>query len=372
MSPNRPPDGSRRFAGRVYHWLDRRYQLDSLISFLKEKSVPTHGSMMWYYFGGATLFFFIVQVITGILLLMYYTPSSDSAYESIHFIMSKVEFGWLIRSIHSWSANLMILSAFIHLFSVFFTVSYRRPRELTWVSGMIMLFLAMGFGFSGYLLPWNELSFFATKVGTDMVGKVPFVGHHLLVVLRGGENVTGATLTRFFGLHVAILPGIFTLFLSVHLLFIQRQGIAEPVEWEANPPKKRATMPFFPNFLLRDLLFWIILLNLLAVLAVFFPWELGEKADPFKSAPAGIKPEWYFMFVFQSLKRIPAHVLGIEGELLGMAFFGLVAGAAVLVPFWDRRAARGKRSIIVTILGIVFLCFMIVMTIWAYLEKPQA
>jgi cytochrome b6 len=339
---------------------------------MKEKSVPTHGSMMWYYCGGAALFFFIVQVVTGILLLMYYIPSSESAYESIHFIMSKVQFGWLIRSIHSWSANLMVLAAFIHLFSVFFSVSYRRPRELTWVSGMVMLFLAMGFGFSGYLLPWNELSFFATKVGTDMVGKVPFVGHDLLVILRGGENVTGATLTRFFGLHVAILPGVFTVFLAAHMVFIQRQGIAEPLAWEKNPPERRGRMPFFPNFLLRDLLFWMILLNVLAVLAVFFPWELGEKADPFKPAPPGIKPEWYFMFVFQSLKQIPAHVVGIEGEFVGMTFFGLVAAAALFLPLWDRAAARGKRSMVVTILGIVFLAFMVIMTVWGYLEKPQA
>jgi cytochrome b6 len=233
-----------------------------------------------------------------------------------------------------------------------------------------MLFMAMGFGFSGYLLPWNELSFFATKVGTDMVGKVPFVGHDLLVILRGGENVTGATLTRFFGLHVAILPGVFTVFLTAHMLFIQRQGIAEPIEWQENPPREKSTMPFFPNFLLRDLLFWIVLLNVLAVLAVFFPWELGEKADPFKPAPAGIKPEWYFMFVFQSLKQIPAHVLGLEGELVGMTFFALVAAAALFLPFWDRAAARGKRSIILTVLTIVFLAFMLVMTVWGYLEKP--
>jgi len=370
MSPNRAPDTSPGSAGRVFGWFDRRYQLDSLIEFMREKSVPTHGAMMWYYFGGATLFFFIVQVVTGILLLMYYVPSSDSAYESIHLIMSKVQFGWLIRSIHSWSANLMILSAFIHLFSVFFTVSYRKPRELTWVSGMIMLFLAMGFGFSGYLLPWNELSFFATKVGTDMVGKVPFIGHQLLIVLRGGENVTGATLTRFFGLHVAILPGVFTVFIAGHLLFIQRQGISEPIEWEENPPKERATMPFFPNFLLRDLLFWIVLLNVLAVLAVFLPWELGAKADPFKPAPAGIRPEWYFMFVFQSLKQLPPHILGIEGEFVGMLFFGLVALAALFLPFWDRAASRGRRSIILTILAIVFLAFMLGMTVWGYLEKP--
>jgi cytochrome b6 len=371
MSPGQPPERPRpSLWGRFYWWLDERYRLESLIQFLGEKSVPTHGSMMWYYCGGATLFFFVVQVVTGILLLMYYVPSADSAYESIHFIMSKVQFGWLIRSIHSWSANLMILAAFIHLFSVFFTISYRRPRELTWLSGMIMLFLALGFGFSGYLLPWNELSFFATKVGTDMVGKVPFVGRELLVILRGGDDVTGATLTRFFGIHVAILPGIFTVFLAAHLLFVQRQGISEPLSWEKHPPKKPQTMRFFPNFVLRDVLFWIILVNILAILAVFFPWELGEKADPFQPAPAGIKPEWYFMFVFQSLKKIPARVLGIEGELLGISVFSLIGLAAMLLPFWDRAAAKGKRSTFLTVLAILALVFMIAMTIWGFWEQP--
>jgi len=371
MSPNPSPDPSPpSLWGRGYAWLDRRYRLDSLIRFMEEKSVPTHGSMMWYYCGGATLFFFSVQVVTGILLLMYYTPSADTAHESIHFIMAKVQFGWLIRSIHSWSANLMILAAFFHLFSVFFTVSYRPPRELTWVTGMLMLFLAMGFGFSGYLLPWNELAFFATKVGTDMVGKVPLFGSQLIRILRGGEEVTGATLTRFFGIHVAILPACFSALLGVHLLFVQRQGISEPLAWEKLPPPKRRVMPFFPDFILRDLLFWIILVNILAVLAVFFPWELGAKADPFQPAPPGIKPEWYFMFVFQTLKQIPAHVLGVEGEFLGLLVFALAALAALFLPFWDRAARRGRRSRILTVLGAVAILYIIVMTAWGYLEKP--
>jgi cytochrome b6 len=132
------------------------------------------------------LFLFIIQVITGILLLLYYKGSEQLAFESIQFIMSKVQFGWLIRSIHSWAANLFILSAFIHMFSVYFEKSYREPREITWLTGMLMLFLAMGFGFSGYLLPWNELAFFATKVGTDIAGVLPVVGKPLMVFLRGG------------------------------------------------------------------------------------------------------------------------------------------------------------------------------------------
>src|SRR6185295_13290897 len=143
---------------------------------------------MWYYFGGITLFLFVIQVVTGILLLLYYRPTTSEAFESVQFIMTRVKFGWLIRSVHSWSANLMILSAFVHMFSVVFLHAYRRPREMTWFSGIGLLALAMAFGFSGYLLPWNTISYFATKVGTDMAASVPLIGPHMARFLRGGED----------------------------------------------------------------------------------------------------------------------------------------------------------------------------------------
>ncbi|RMD56664.1 cytochrome B, partial [Candidatus Parcubacteria bacterium] len=148
----------------ILKWLYERYNIRGIVEFMQHKTVPLHKHTIWYYLGGMTLFFFLVQITTGMLLLFYYKPSVETAFESVQFLMTKVRFGWLIRSIHSWSANLMIATAFIHLFSVFFLKAYRKPRELTWVSGVLMLFLAMGFGFSGYLLPWNELAFFATKV----------------------------------------------------------------------------------------------------------------------------------------------------------------------------------------------------------------
>ena len=195
-----------RVKANLFEWFDERLGISDWLEFFKKKTVPVSGEFLWYYFGGVSLFLFIIQVLSGILLLMYYNADPDRAFESIRFIMSKVEFGWLIRSIHSWSANLMVLAIFIHMFSVFFTRAYRPPREMTWVTGMLLLLLSLGFGFSGYLLPWNELAFFATKVGTDIAGSIPYVGNAMLNLLRGGEDVTGATLSRFFGLHVAILP----------------------------------------------------------------------------------------------------------------------------------------------------------------------
>jgi cytochrome b6 len=350
-----------------YDWVNERVHLDDLVHFLGKKYVPVHRHSVWYYFGGVTLFLFIIQVVTGILLLLYYKGSEDLAFESIQFITSKVQFGWLIRSIHSWAANLFILSAMIHMFSVFFERTYRKPREMTWLSGMLMLFLGMGFGFSGYLLPWNELAFFATKVGTDIAGVLPVIGEPILEFLRSGPDVTGATLSRFFGFHVAVFPGLFTVLLGIHLVLVQRQGMSEPMghEKSAVPMKK---MPFFPNFLYRDLLLWLIVLNLLAILAVFFPWELGQKADPFASAPAGIKPEWYFMFMFQTLKLLPANIGPLEGEMVGIIVFGLAGLLWTLVPFWDAGSKRGQKSRTVTYAGIFAVMFIIVLTIIGYLS----
>ncbi|HTP12055.1 MAG TPA: cytochrome bc complex cytochrome b subunit [Bacteroidota bacterium] len=353
------------FLKRTYGWIDERLQLADLVHFLGKKYVPVHRHSIWYYFGGVSLFLFIIQVVTGILLLLYYKSGEELAFESIQFIMSKVQFGWLIRSIHSWTANLFILTAMVHMFSVYFERSYRKPREMTWLTGMLMFFLALGFGFSGYLLPWNELAFFATKVGTDIAGVVPLVGKPLMVFLRGGQEVTGATLSRFFGFHVAVLPGIFTVLLGTHLILIQRQGMSEPLHVESGAEQK--TMPFFPNFLLRDLLLWLIVLNLLAILAVFFPWELGKKADAFAPAPAGIKPEWYFLFMFQTLKYIPGKLWVIDGEVFGIVLFGAGGLLWTLVPFWDRQSTRGERNRFITYIGIFIVFYIILLTTFGWL-----
>lgn len=363
-----PPEKART-KNSLISWLGERYDLSYLEHFIKKKEVPVYRHTIWYYFGGITLFFFVIQVVTGILLLLYYRPTAEAAFESVQFIMTEVRFGWLIRSIHSWSANLMIAAAFIHLFSVFFLRAYRKPRELTWVSGAVLFFLSLGFGFSGYLLPWNELAFFATKVGTEIVAVVPFVGDFLLRFLRGGEDVTGATLTRFFGFHVAVLPMVSTLLLVFHVWAVQKQGMSVTPEVEQKR-NRLTTMPFFPNFLLRDVLGWILALGALAAIAALFPWELGVKADPFAPAPAGIKPEWYFVFMFQTLKFIPAQVLFLDGEMLGVLAFGLVGLLFVLVPFLDRKAKMGETSRIFTALGIVAIVYILVMTVISYIV-PQ-
>jgi len=352
---------------KIFDWLNERLDLESVIKFAKKKEVPVFYGTVWYYLGGISLFLFIIQVMTGILLLLYYQPGIATGYESVKFIVTTVEFGWLIREIHAWSANLFILFIFLHMFTVFFAKAYRKPRELTWYSGFLLLALAMGFGFSGYLLPWNELAYFATKVGSDIAGAIPVVGDFLLRMMRAGDEVSGSTLTRFYGIHVAVLPLIFTVLLGIHLMFVQVQGMSTPPEYESIPEKDRKTMKFFPNFVLRDALVWLIILNVLALLAVFFPWELGAKADPLGAAPPGIRPEWYFMFMFQTLKMIPAHVLFIEGELFGILFFALGGMIWFFVPALDKKAAQGVRTKFWTYFGIALIVYMIVLTIWGYL-----
>lgn len=348
---------------KILEWLKERYNLDFFIHLFKEKEVPKHNFTFFYFFGGMALFFFIVQVFSGIFLLLYYQGGPDKAYESVKYIVTQVPFGWLVRSFHSWSANLMILCIFLHMFSTYFLKAYRKPRELTWATGFILLTLSLAFGFTGYLLPWNKLAFFATRVGTDILGKIPLIGNWLMAVARGGDDVTGSTLIRFFGIHIIVLPLIALTILAIHLYFIQMQGMSVPIN-----AKVKGSMKFFPNFFLRDLFVWILAFAILAGVASIFPWELGEKADPFSAAPAGIKPEWYFLFMFQTLKILPAHIIGIEGELLGILFFTIAGILAFLVPFLDKKARGEEKSILFTLIGFVALFFMFFMTIYAWLD----
>ena len=344
-----------------FAWLDDRLGLSTLREFLSHKTVPMHRYTVFYYLGGMTLFFFLIQVCTGVLLMLYYRPSAEEAFESIEFLVTTVPFGWLVRSIHAWSANLMVFFAALHLVSVYFLKSYRAPRELTWVSGVLLLFLILGFGFSGYLLPWNQLSFFATKVGTDIAGVVPVVGEWMLRFLRGGDRVTSATLSRFYGWHVAILPAITTTILLFHLALVQIKGMSVPrnLEEEAS---SRPPMRFFPHFALRDLSGWIFALGVLAALAAMMPWELGEKADPFAPAYANIRPEWYYVFMFQTLKFVPGgEVFGIEYEAIPILLFGLAGALLMLVPFLDRGRSKGW-----SIAGVLALAFVVAMTCWGY------
>jgi cytochrome b6 len=348
----------------VARWLDERLRIRALRDFLAHKMVPIHQHSIWYYFGGVTFFLFSIQVVTGVLLLLYYRPAPESAFESVRFIVAHVPFGWLVRSIHAWAANLMVAAAFIHFFSVFFMRAYRKPRELTWLTGCVLLAITLAFGFSGYLLPWNELAFFATKVGTDIIGAVPAVGHEIRTVLRGGEEVTGATLTRMFGIHVALLPLLTAGMVLVHLALVQLHGMSSP---ESAKGKKPRHMPFYPHFMLREAMVWLGALAVLIGLATILPWELGREADPFAPAPEGIRPEWYFSFMSQSLKYLPPQIFGIEGEKVGILGFAAIFGLLFVAPFFDRGQSRAV-AVFFTLVGVGLMALMAVMTVLAYVK----
>jgi hypothetical protein len=214
---------------RAAEWIDDRYKISELLSKALNKPVPKYATRWFYCLGGITGFLFIVQGITGVMLAFYYNPTIEAAYSSILYIESQVRFGSAVRFIHHWSANGMILMCIAHMVRVFIMGAYKNPRELNWISGVLLFVLTLAFGFTGYLLPWDQRAFWATTVGSEIAGSIPIIGDLALVFLRVGWNVTQQTLSRFYALHILLLP-IFTLaIMALHFLMIRRQGIARPL-----------------------------------------------------------------------------------------------------------------------------------------------
>ena len=207
---------------KMYGWLDERIGLNNLYKDLLDRPEPRGN--WWNTLGSASLFLFIVQGVTGIFLTVYYTPSPDHAYDSINYIMNGVAFGWLMRGIHHWGATLMVVVVFIHMLRVFVTASFKYPRELTWLIGVGLFLLTLGMGFTGYLLPWSQQSYWATTVGTQIAGTVPFIGDVILKALRGGTDLSALTLQRFFSAHIWMLPAALGGLIGIHLFLIIRHG----------------------------------------------------------------------------------------------------------------------------------------------------
>src|ERR1700690_2106177 len=209
-----PPVGS----SRLRDWFFERLPLRPIAVFLASKQVPRHRHTFWYYFGGMKLFFFLIQIVTGILLALYYQPAPEHAYESVRMIVNETPHGWLVRSMHAWSAHLMVAMLLVHMFSVFLMKAYRKPRELMWFSGVALLLLVLGFGFTGYLLPWDTKAYFATLIGTEVPKSLPLMGSWGVSLIKGADYIGEETLTRMYSLHVIILPLTAVLFITFHLL----------------------------------------------------------------------------------------------------------------------------------------------------------
>jgi len=214
---------------RAADWIDSRYEVSEPLSKFLSKPVPKFAQRWWYCLGGITAFLFVVQGITGIMLAFYYKPTPEAAFASIQFIETQVNFGSAVRMVHHWSANGMILMCTAHMIRVFIMGAYKKPREFNWVSGVLLLLLTLGFGLTGYLLPWDQRAYWATTVATEIGAAIPVIGDLVLVFARVGWDVAAETLTRFYALHILILPLVTIASMGAHFLMVRRQGIAEPL-----------------------------------------------------------------------------------------------------------------------------------------------
>jgi ubiquinol-cytochrome c reductase cytochrome b subunit len=337
---------------RIGAWLDERLGIYALGRSFLDRKVP--GNIGWWHtLGSATLVLILVQVATGIALTLSYVPSPDHAYESVLYI-DQTPFGALVRAVHHWSAGLIVLLIGLHILRVFFWGAYRYPRELAWVGGAILFFVVLGFGFTGYLLPWDQKAYWATVVGTNIAGSAPFIGGSVMELLRGGQQLGAVTLTRFYGIHVWVLPATLFLFVAFHLFGVIRQGIAasprrkpivspQPGESRRDAyereyaAEKEAGKPFW-KALFKDAV--VALIVVVAVTLVAF--LAGAPLEP-RANPNGIyapRPEWYFLDLFQLLWYFG----GTYEPVIIFGLFTLGAFVFLLVPFLDRGRARHPRQ----------------------------
>jgi len=209
---------------RLGNWIEERSGWRSVWQAIFKRKIP---HVNWFYaLGSATLFVAINQIVTGILLTIYYVPTPDHAYDSVQFITTEAAGGWLIRGLHHWGASAMVVLVVLHMLRVIFNGSYKFPREVTWLTGVVLLLVTLGFGFTGYLLPWDQKAYWATTVGTSIAGSAPVVGDTLLRIMRGGDELSAVTLARFFGVHVWVMPAALLTFMFVHLYLVIRNGIS--------------------------------------------------------------------------------------------------------------------------------------------------
>jgi cytochrome b6 len=359
-------------ARATWTWLDDRLGVQAVMDFLKHKPIPRNRHTPWMYTGSLILVFFGIQVLTGIILAFYYRPTLEEATKSIGEIMTKIPLGWIIRSVHSWSATFMIAIVFIHLLGIWVLKSYRKPREMTWMSGVLLLVFTLAFGFTGYLLPWDALSLAATKVGTDIPRSIPLIGAWGTRFLRGGEDISGDTLSRFFSFHISVLPLCLLAALALHVYLIQKLGMSLPVGADEEAEARRA-IPFWPNFVYREAILWLVFVGVLVTVAVFLPPTLGKAADLMAPAPEGIKPEWYFLFLFQTLKIFPAKVLFVTGDTVAVLLILLAAALFFFLPLIDNKPA-GRKGKIITACAFLLVVYAVAMSVWSLQtpSKPEA
>ncbi len=335
--------GVARFLGLLYGPIERHLPIDQALR--KALSYRLPGFVGWRHaLGGITYLLFIVLVVTGVLLSFYYRPSVQEAYPSIQYIVSEVPLGWLARDLHVWSANLIVVATLAHMARVFFSATYKPPRETNWVVGLLLLLVVLAFGATGYLLPWDQWAYWTVTEVLDTMSGAPLLSI-LASVLRGDVMVSGATLSRFFAVHVILLPWIGFALLLFHFSLLRKHGIAPPPGEERRSGTSTST-PFYPNHLLRSFIIGAVVLGLTISLAALYPRAVGETANPFQ-LPSELVSSWIVVDVSLALIRY----LGVWG----FSLFSALGIVMALLPVFDRRPERRwrKRPVVVA-LGLVF------------------
>ncbi len=328
-----------------------------LLRHIGAEPVPYHLKKWWFCLGGTVLYLFIVQVVTGIALTFYYVPSPEEAYASVAAISQEIRFGWFIRSLHKWSSNFMIVAVILHMLRVYFTGAYRHPRQLNWCIGFLLLGTTMMFGFTGYSLVYEQLSFWGATVATNLAEAVPVVGPWIAYFLRGGPEVGENTLTRFFILHIGVLPTVAFVLLGLHILLIRLQGVTE-LQFEGEEVKEEERhFKFWPEHATTELLIGVLLMYLLTIMALILPAGLGAPADPTQTPPH-IKPEWYFYFNFRLLKLTSLRLSVVLTLAIGaIAFFW---------PFIEEYLSRRWKmpEAVPVALGVLAFLSFLILTVW--------
>ena len=336
-------------------WTDRVPITGEQLRDFTNEPVPNHLKRWWFCLGGTAAYLFIVQIFTGILLAFYYQASPSTAYDSVRYITDEVAYGWYFRSIHKWGAILMVAAVVLHQMRVYFTGAYRKPREMSWVIGMMLLLLTVICGFTGYSLVYEQLSYWGATVGANIADGIPVIGSYMKHFLLAGDTYNEHTLSRFFILHGTALPLAITAVIAIHILLIRIQGVTEYEDAkEKAQPKKHFN--FIPDHIYTELIIGTSLVILLTVLATVFPADMGPRANPL-STPEVIKPEWYFYVVFRWLKIFPK------------SFAILSTGAVVFLMFawpWIDGAIRrrSKNSEVSVYIGIVAVLVIVGLTVW--------
>ncbi|MEO6725615.1 MAG: cytochrome b N-terminal domain-containing protein [Blastocatellia bacterium] len=313
----------------LMNWLDERTGIRHAMDEALNEPIPG-GSRWAYVFGSLLLFLMILQIVTGIVLTLYYAPTADHAHASVAYIQKVVPGGALLRGIHHYGSSAMIILAIAHLAQTFLYGAYKRKRELVWGLGVVMLLIIFAFGFTGYLLAWDQAAYFGTKVGTAIAGEIPIIGSLQQKIMLGGTDLTTVTLSRFFTTHVFLLPLALIALAGLHVLLFRKAGPAGPYHDRDNHRVDR----FYPKQIFKDSVAMLALFVVLAYLALKWPAELGPVADPTSDYLA--RPPWYFMPLFQLLKYFPGKFAIIPTVVLPAIIFGVL----FLLPFFDRKGER--------------------------------